>query len=151
MYNWKDNRNYRKFVDPDGSVKCVINVDGIECEVAIDVYRAYSKADRKERYFYESDAKMEISMEFLLEKNVPLMVILKDTLESAEDNYFTEKQSQKIYKELSNLTEEEQLIVLRHYFNQESLRSIASDMNIPNTTLRRRRDKILKKLKNNLK
>ena len=48
-YNWKKERNYRKFQEPDGSVRHVIFIDGLEIEVAAEVYSEYARMDRRER------------------------------------------------------------------------------------------------------
>ena len=147
MYNWKDYRNYRKITQADGSFKYLIRIDGTEYEVDFSVFRAYSKADRKERYFYEHDGKKDVSIEMLMEKHVPAKVIFKDSLESAEETYFLDSLVKKLYDGINELPDIERELIESHYLKGESMRSISRNTGIPATTLRRRRDKILKKLK----
>ena len=51
MKKWKEERNYRRIYNEAGEVIAnIITVDGVDVEVAEDVYLAYSQADRRERY-----------------------------------------------------------------------------------------------------
>ncbi|MGG7163418.1 sigma factor-like helix-turn-helix DNA-binding protein [Clostridium ihumii] len=52
---------------------------------------------------------------------------------------------------ISNLNEEEREIIERIYFNDESIRSVADNKKISHTTLIKRKNKILEKLKEVLK
>lgn len=48
---------------------------------------------------------------------------------------------------ISNLNEEEREIIERIYFNDESIRSVADNKKISHTTIIKRKNKILEKLK----
>ena len=51
MKNWKQERNYRSIRDGAGKVTGgVITVDGREVEVSAEVYDAFAKAERRDRY-----------------------------------------------------------------------------------------------------
>ena len=147
MYNWKRNRNYRKYKQPDGSTKYTITIDGIVYEVAKAVFYAYSKADRKERYFYENQPDNEISLERLIAKNVPLIIIFKDRFESAEDSYIEHVSSRRLADAINQLDPDEQMLIQEHFFKGVSLRSLSKKCGVPKTTICRRRDKILAKMK----
>ena len=73
MKKWRESRNYRQ-VKNDASeiISYIITVDGIDVEVPEDVYRAYSQADRRERYVREEmEAGKLLSLDKLLEDDVP--------------------------------------------------------------------------------
>ena len=54
MKKWQEERNYRRIYNEAGEVIAnIITVDGVDVEVAEDVYLAYSQADRRERYVRE--------------------------------------------------------------------------------------------------
>ena len=54
MKKWQEERNYRRVRSEGGEVIAnIITVDGVDVEVAEDVYLAYSQADRRERYVRE--------------------------------------------------------------------------------------------------
>ena len=57
MKKWQENRNYRRIKNENGEVIAnIITVDGLDVEVAEDVYLAYSQADRRERYITEEQS-----------------------------------------------------------------------------------------------
>ena len=50
MKKWQEERNYRRIYNEAGEVIAnIITVDGMDVNVAEDVYLAYSQADRRER------------------------------------------------------------------------------------------------------
>lgn len=54
MKKWQEERNYRRIYNEAGeAIANIITVDGVDVEVAEDVYLAYSQADRRERYVRE--------------------------------------------------------------------------------------------------
>ena len=54
MKKWQEERNYRRIYNEAGEVIAnIITVDGMDVNVAEDVYLAYSQADRRERYVWE--------------------------------------------------------------------------------------------------
>ncbi len=57
MQNWQKERNYKKTELDDNKVRHIIIIDGAEIEVSKEVFDAYSKADRKERYQVECSSK----------------------------------------------------------------------------------------------
>ena len=53
---------------------------------------------------------------------------------------------EQLRKAIRSLTDEEREIIQKIYFEEQSLRSVASDRNISHPALMKKRDKILKKL-----
>ena len=69
MKKWQEERNYRRIYNEAGElIANIITVDGVDVEVAEDVYLAYSQADRRERYVREEQFSGKIlSLEQCLE------------------------------------------------------------------------------------
>jgi hypothetical protein len=73
MEHWKKNRNYRSFHTDNGDIAYLINIDGRDYPVTAEVYRAYSQADRRERYMAEVESSETIlSIEKMAEDKVQL-------------------------------------------------------------------------------
>ena len=54
--NWKLERNYRQIRNKDGqTIAYLITVEGQDITVTKEIYQAYSKADRRDRYLVEQD------------------------------------------------------------------------------------------------
>lgn len=54
MEKWQENRNYRRIKDQNGNIVAnIITVDGMDVPVTEEVYAAYAKMDRRERYLSE--------------------------------------------------------------------------------------------------
>ena len=85
MQNWQKDRNYRKFENGDGSFRYVVTVGGVDMEVSVDVFKAYSQADRRERYDTERDAGRLLSIEKFKEDGIQLEKLFGGYAESAED------------------------------------------------------------------
>lgn len=81
MKKWQEERNYRRIYNEAGeAIANIITVDGVDVEVAEDVYLAYSQADRRERYVREEQFSGKIlSLEQMAEDD-----LLSDYVPSAE-------------------------------------------------------------------
>ena len=95
MKKWQESRNYRQVKNDAGEIiSYIITVDGIDVEVPEDVYRAYSQADRRERYVREEmEAGKLLSLDKLLEDDVPLEPLGVDLVPSAEDTTLEQEES----------------------------------------------------------
>ena len=87
MKKWQEERNYRRIYNEAGEVIAnIITVDGVDVNVAEDVYLAYSQADRRERYVREEmESGKLLSLDKLLEDEVPLEPLGVEMSPSAED------------------------------------------------------------------
>lgn len=57
MKKWQESRNYRRIKNENGEVIAnIITVEGQDVEVSEDVFNAYAKADRRERYLLEEQS-----------------------------------------------------------------------------------------------
>ena len=104
MKKWQEERNYRRIYNEAGEVIAnIITVDGVDVEVAEDVYLAYSQADRRERYVREEQFSGKIlSLEQMAEDGVQPDYVGAETVPSAEDHLLA-RESGREWKELSGL------------------------------------------------
>lgn len=154
MENWKNTRNYRKIRQDDESVKNIITVEGVDVEVTDEVFAAYSQADRKERYQLEDQKKSrDLSLERLQEDDMHLEYLTSDHVESAEDSVIrTEREREKgehlvrLHEILSQLTEKERMLIHALYFECIPVREYARMNEVCEKAIRKRRDRVLKKI-----
>lgn len=160
MKKWQENRNYRRLKDENGNVIAnVITVDGVNVEVSEEVFLAYSQADRRERYIIEEvePGKM-LSLDKLLEDGVPLEKLGVEPERSAEDIMLglEEISMADSYKAmlpaaLVNLKAPDQTLIQALYFDGVSTREYAQQTGVTQHAVIKRRDRILKDLRNFLK
>ena len=76
MEKWQENRNYRRIKDQNGNIVAnIITVDGMDVPVTEEVYAAYAKMDRRERYLSEDvPAGRLLSLEQMAEDGVYAIV-----------------------------------------------------------------------------
>lgn len=153
LYNWKDQRNYRKFQMPDGSIRCFIFVDGQSVEVDIELYTIYSRMDRRERYQQERDTGRIVPLGWVtVEDLTPEKCFLppenvEDAVIEAADRLEWQSQLQKLPQALSRLNEREQRLIQALYLDGRSERAVAAELGISQPAVHKRQVRILKKLK----
>ncbi len=140
--------------------KYYILLDGQTFEVSRELYEVYYKGRRKEKYFTQ-DLKQEHtrvdqetgqitvipsredSYEWLLEAEKQFA----EDAEDIEDVAIRAVMLEKLTAALHTLTDEEKTIIHALFYQEVGEVELAKRMGIPRTTLRSRKDKILKKLK----
>lgn len=156
MKKWQEERNYRRIYNEAGEVIAnIITVDGVDVEVAEDVYLAYSQADRRERYVREEmEAGKLLSLDKLLEDEVPLEPLGVELAPSAEDTTMEQEESnetamqlQKLTEALSGLNTAERQLLQALYFDGIPAREYARQLGVYHRTVLYRRDKLLEKLR----
>ncbi len=156
MKKWQESRNYRQVKNDAGEiVSYVITVDGVDVEVPEDVYHAYSQADRRERYVREEmEAGKLLSLDKLLEDDVPLEPLGVDLAPSAEDTTLEQEESSETAMQLKKLTEAlsglntaERQLLQALYFEGIPAREYARQLGVYHRTVLYRRDKLLEKLR----
>lgn len=156
MKKWQESRNYRQVKNDAGEViSYIITVDGIDVEVPEGVYRAYSQADRRERYVREEmEAGKLLSLDKLLEDDVPLEPLGVDLVPSAEDTTLEQEESSETAMQLKKLTEAlsglntaERQLLQALYFEGIPAREYARQLGVYHRTVLYRRDKLLEKLR----
>lgn len=140
--------------------KYYIALDGQAYEVSRELYEAYYKGRRKEKYFTH-DLKQEHTR---VDKETGQITIIPSREDFYERLLATEKQFaeeavdiedaairavmlEKLNKALHTLTDEETAIIHALFYQEISEVELAKRLGIPRTTLRSRKDKILTKLK----
>jgi len=123
-----------------------IFINNEEIPVSEDVYRAYWKGARKERYFAESDIHNHVfSYDALDNEDMNGEDIFADDT-SIEDQVIKSIEEQQLHTALSELNAEDYNIIYRLYFCNTSLRKLSQEMGIALSTLHYRHHAILHKL-----
>ena len=156
MKKWQEERNYRRVRNEAGEVIAnIITVDGMDVAVPEDVYLAYSQADRRERYVREEmESGKLLSLDKLLEDDVPLEPLGVDLVPSAEATTLEQEESSETAMQLKKLTEAlsgldtaERQLLQALYFEGIPAREYARQLGVYHRTVLYRRDKLLEKLR----
>lgn len=156
MKKWQEERNYRRVRNEAGEVIAnIITVDGMDVAVPEDVYLAYSQADRRERYVREEmESGKLLSLDKLLEDEVPLEPLgvemspsAEDTVAEREETSETVMQLKRLTEALSELNTAERQLLQALYFEGISAREYARQLGVYHRTVLYRRDQLLEKLR----
>lgn len=147
MKYWKKDRNYRKYQNEDGTFRYVITVDDTDVEVPIEVYQAYAQADRKERYGYEREDGLLLSLARMAEDGMPLSYLTDQHVESAESTAIRDLMIEQMMDAVLLLSEEERKLIDQLFFQGTSARELARTIGVYHRTIIYRRDKVLEKLR----
>lgn len=159
MKKWQEQCNYRKIKDSSGKViDYMIRIGDSWISVAEDTYKLYAQMGRQERYQNEKTADVQVmSFEKLMEDHVPIDIYMVRHLPSAEDIAIAgenDKEQQaliaRLAQVLSQLTEEERMLIQAIYFDNVSIRAYARQCGISTMTLHYRLQKTLKILREKL-
>lgn len=127
--------------------KYYIFVGGEKIEVDQEVYKSYWQITNRERYLERLDRQNKL----LFFSDLSTEYSFEDTI--ADENYDLEKIVEtkmlidRVREAIESLNDEEREVIERLYYQDESLRSIATSKKISAPALLKRRNKILKKLK----
>ena len=140
-------------------------VNGQFIEVSEEVYQVYMQGDRKMRYF-ETDLKTERTM--LAEDGTVQRIIpsredsldrliddnsrqFSDAGESVEDAVLRKLAEDELHRALEKLTDEEYALVYALFFEGKTERAYAKELGVAQVTVHKKKQRILKKLKEILK
>ena len=127
--------------------KYYIFVGDEKIEVDQEVYKSYWQITNRERYLERLDRQNKL----LFFSDLSTEYSFEDTI--ADDSYDLEKIVEtkmlidRVREAIDSLNDEEREVIERLYYQDESLRSIATSKGISAPALFKRRNKILKKLK----
>lgn len=153
--NWKIKRNYRRIYDQNGQVIAyIITVEGVDVEVAEDVFLVYSRMDRRERYLSEDTAAGHIlSLEQMGEDEALLHYVGGEVFPDIEDTYLEREENEKLHQLLQRLPDaiaslnaSERRLIDALYIKDISAREYGRIIGVSDMTIRKRRNRILKKL-----
>jgi RNA polymerase sigma factor (sigma-70 family) len=122
-------------------------------EVSRDVYLCWYAGDRQERYQIERDRKHNVcSYEYLGEaafgeEGNNIGDVIPSPEGSAEEQVLRKLLKDKLYGALAKLEPEEQRLIRAIFFENVSLRSYAKQQGVTHRTVQKRKDRILKKLR----
>lgn len=120
-----------------------IELNGRQIPVSKEVYDAFKRPAWKERKRRQVRAEKELSLEAFADAGfeIPSGEALVD--EIVEDKLLLDMLS----KALSELTEEERVLIDELFFNDKSEREIAREIGVSQPAIHKRRNRILEKLK----
>ena len=120
-----------------------IELNGRQIPVSKEVYYAFKRPAWKERKRSQVRAEKELSLEAFADAGfeIPSGEVLVD--EIVEDKLLLDMLS----KALSELTEEERVLIDELFFNDKSEREIAREIGVSQPAIHKRRNRILEKLK----
>ena len=120
-----------------------IELNGRQIPVSKEVYDAFKRPAWKERKRSQVRAEKELSLEAFADAGfeIPSGEVLVD--EIVEDKLLLDMLS----KALSELTEEERVLIDELFFNDKSEREIAREIGVSQPAIHKRRNRILEKLK----
>ena len=127
--------------------KYYIFVGDEKIEIDQEVYKSYWQITNRERYLERLDRQNKL----LFFSDLSTEYSFEDTI--ANENYDLEKIVEtkmlidRVREAIDSLNDEEREVIERLYYQDESLRSIATSKKISAPALLKRRNKILKKLK----
>lgn len=147
MEKWRKERNYSKFIDADGTVRHVITIDGKDVNVTAEVYRAYAQADRRERYAYEREKGLLLSLEQMDEDNVQFAYLSDKHSPSAEDIVIRQMLVSEALDVLSTLAPHERLLIESVVMDGVSERKYAARIGVTQKSVNKCKQKILKKIR----
>jgi len=140
-------------------------VNGQFIEVSEEVYQVYMQGDRKMRYF-ETDLKTErtiLAEDGTVQRIIPSREDSLDRLiddnarqfsdagESVEDAVLRKLAEDELHRALEKLTDEEYALVYALFFEGKTERAYAKELGVAQVTVHKKKQRILKKLKEILK
>ncbi len=153
MKKWQKERNYRRVRDENGkTIANIITVDGVNVEVTEEVFLAYSQMDRRERYLKKERSKgRELSLDRMQENGGLPGYVGSEDVSDVED-IVLQNEEQAVHKKLvatalGLLSEEEKQLIQALFFDEISAREYARKIGVSDMGIRKRRNRILKKIK----
>ena len=125
-----------------------ILINNKEISVSEEVYKAYCKGTRKERYFAESDIHNHVfSYDALDNEDMNGEDIFTNALDiPVEEQVIEHIEIQQLYNALSKLSRADYYIIYQIYFCKTSLRKLSEELGVALSTLHYRHHSILQKL-----
>lgn len=128
--------------------KYTIVVGKQRIEVSEDVYRAYYQEREHEKYLEKRALGREYSLENSVEENSRFESAYGLMSPSPEEKLLKAMEMQALREAVMELGEEERDLIIKIYYQGKDLRTVAAEYGISHTAVIKRRDKILKKLRN---
>jgi len=147
MQNWQRYRNYRKNENDEGLTTYIITVDGVDVEVSEEIYKAYSQADRRERYSAERDTGRLLSLEKMQEDGFPIEIMTGEYEESPEETLLGEITLKMVSAAFEALEPVERDLIQALVIDRVTERDYAASIGLSQKGVNKRKRIILEKMK----
>lgn len=147
MQNWQRYRNYRKNENDEGLTTYIITVDGVDVEVSEEIYKAYSQADRRERYSAERDTGRLLSLEKMQEDGFPIEIMTGEYEESPEETLLGEITLKMVSAAFEALEPVERDLIQALVIDRVAERDYAASIGLSQKGVNKRKRIILEKMK----
>lgn len=131
--------------------KYYLFVNGKKVEVSEEIYKVYWQDKNHENYLKQIDKKNHLLLFSSFDQDGHFESNIRDDSFDLNKVIQTQMMIEAVRDAISKLTDEERDIVTRLYYDEENLRTVAETKKISHPALIKRRNKILKKLKELLK
>lgn len=126
----------------------MIPIDGKLYETTADVYEAYYRMDRRERYLEERDTKEGVlNFTSLTKGTFNYEEVLPDINVDVEKEITDGMLLETVFDAIAKLEESERQLIQELFFSRKTLSQIARDMDVPRKTLAYRKMKAIEKIK----
>ncbi len=156
MKKWYELRNCRIIHMDDNSVRYIITIDGKNIEVTEEVYKAYSTAERRERYLQELDMQ-HVTHAIQSFDEIPASLYALEHYQSIEDIVVEVEERKerrlllkRMHQVLLMLSADEMKLIRALFFEKMSAREIARQKGITHRAVLKTRNRILKRILENL-
>ena len=112
-----------------------------------EVYIAYYKMGRRERYLNEVSLVKDLSYNQLMNQEYPIELKMIDMQELIDDSIVKKIMIEEMLIAINTLTEYEKMIINEIFFCETSIRKLANNLDISKSTLYEQKERILKKLR----
>jgi len=140
----------KKIDQVTGETRYFIPVDGKYYETTGEVYDAYYKMERRERYLEERSLEFEKSYEALVREGFQIEMHSDVDKVDTENDAITTVMIEEMLNKLSVLTDYELWLIQELYTHGKTVRQIEEESGIKKTTVWRHQKAILEKLKKEL-
>lgn len=120
-----------------------IYVGGEKVYVSDEIYKAYKQQKNREEYLRRLDVEF---LDFNFTENYSIEDIEDESI-NVEKIVETKMLIDKLKNAMESLSDDEREIIKRLYFDDEPLRKVAKSRNVSHPALIKKRDRILKKLR----
>ena len=120
-----------------------IYVNGKKIYVSDEIYKAYKRQKNREEYLRRLDVEF---LDFNFTENYSIEDIEDESI-NVEKIVETKMLIDELKKAMESLSDDEREIITRLYFDDEPLRKVAKSRNVSHPALIKKRDRILKKLR----
>ena len=129
---------------------CNLWIDGKSVDVTYEIYKTYYRELEHERYLEKRSARSEWSYEEMQESGISFEYRSGLASESAESQVVRNEARDTLRRSVSQLDSDDQILVHLNFFEDMEYEEIGKILKVSQSTVCRRKEKILKKLRDML-